>query len=147
MSDIKNKKKITREELKRQIEKMREADSQMVTGIFENKENEGGTITFSYKKYPQDKIETYTMTDGKRYTIPKGVAKHLNNQCYYKEYLPMTVEGSEEVLQSGHSPDARGRSKVMQMSRKIHRYGFKNLEFMEDDYDNVQRDAIEVTHV
>ena len=69
----------------------------MVTGIFKNLENPatdggGGSVVFSYKYYPGDENKIYELFDGERYTLPRGVARHLNNNCYYKEYQHLQGE-------------------------------------------------------
>lgn len=61
------------------IEKMRDEDSRMVTGIFRNMEVPGGDFELSYKMYPGDTIKTYHFEDGKEATIPIGLAKYINN--------------------------------------------------------------------
>lgn len=67
-----------KKKLKATIEANREEDSKMVTGKFKNLESKGGSLTFSYRKYKEDPYRTYTFIDGNTYTIPLGVAKHLN---------------------------------------------------------------------
>src|SRR5690606_36625164 len=78
--------KRTKEEVARWIAQMRERDSEMVAGIFQNKENPGGSVSFSFKLYPGDDFVQYEFLDGERYLIPRGVARHLNNDCYTMEY-------------------------------------------------------------
>ena len=59
-------------------EKARKEDSKMVKGIFKNLEAPGGDVEFAFRKHKGDSIMIYTMKDGETYTIPLGVAKHLN---------------------------------------------------------------------
>jgi hypothetical protein len=61
------------------LEKMRKEDSKMVKGIFTCLEPKGGEVTFSYLKYKGETTKNYTLKDGKEYTLPLGVVKHLNN--------------------------------------------------------------------
>lgn len=70
-------------------QKQRDEDSKMVTGVFENEEVSGGDVTFTYKAYKEDPHRQYHLEDGKTYTIPLGVAKHINNTTKHKkhEYL------------------------------------------------------------
>ena len=80
-------KKITREELARQIKKNRDRDAELVTGVFKNLENPAtnggrGSVVFSYKFYSDDPNTVYELCDGERYTLSRGVARHLNNNCY-----------------------------------------------------------------
>lgn len=58
--------------------KQQKADNKLVTGIFKNLEDPGGTIQFPYRKHKEDDIVTYTLTDGERYDLPLCVARHLN---------------------------------------------------------------------
>lgn len=142
-------KKITREELARQISKMRERDSEMVTGIFKNHENPAtaggrGSVVFAYKYYPGDDYVTYELCDGERYQLPRGVARHLNNNCFYREYQHLPGEYGESGIRGGVS-DGRLKSQSMQMSRKVHRYAFHSLEYMDDDPEMMPTNLTEVT--
>ncbi len=67
----------------------RDEDSRVVTGIFKNLETKGGDITFTYRKYKEDPYQTFHFEDGKSYSIPIGVAKHLKEMTKVKrnEYL------------------------------------------------------------
>lgn len=74
--------KLTKEgKLKAQelYEKQKDADSKPVTGMFKNLEDTGGSFSFMYKKYKGDPHQRYTLKDGQTYTIPLGVAKHINS--------------------------------------------------------------------
>ncbi len=68
---------------KLRIEEERGRDARLVSGIFKFHEVPGGTISFPFRKYPKDKIITYTFKDGERYTIPVAVADHLNENVSY----------------------------------------------------------------
>lgn len=68
------------------LEKMREEDSKIVSGIFKNLEAPGCNAEFSYKYYKGEPIRTYNLEDGKKYDIPLGVAKHINKQCRYVKH-------------------------------------------------------------
>jgi len=141
--------KISKAEGARRIARQRERDSEMVTGIFRNLENPGtngarGSIAFGYKAYPGDDIVTYEFCDNERYTIPRGVARHLNNNCYYKEYQHLPGEEGLTGVR-GAQADGRLRAHTMQTARKIHRCQFRSLEFMDDDVEMNAADIIEVT--
>lgn len=141
--------KMSKTEASKQISKMRERDSEMVTGIFKNLENPGvngskGSLSFGYKAYPGDDYVFYELWDGERYTIPRGVARHLNNNCYYKEY--QHLQGEEGITGvRGAQGDGRLRTQHMQAARKIHRFEFRSLEFMDDDIEMQPVDLVEVT--
>jgi hypothetical protein len=143
-------KKINREELAKQIRKMRDRDAELVTGIFKNLENPStnggrGSVIFSYKYYPGEANQVYELWDGERYTIPRGVARHLNNNCYYKEYQHLQGEYGEQGIRGGYNPDGRLQSNSLQTARKVHRYAFHSLEYMDDDADMYPSNLIEVT--
>ena len=59
--------KITKIELGKKLEAMRERDNELVTGIFRYIEHKGGTLRFRYKKYAQDEFKAYELTDGIKY--------------------------------------------------------------------------------
>jgi len=105
--------KLTEEELR----KMHKEDSKAVTGIFRNLESPGGALKFSFRKYKYDPTETYTFEDGKKYTVPKMVAKHINSNCYY--------DRQKWLL------DAQGNP-YQGIDKKVKRYSFESLEFSED---------------
>lgn len=143
--------KITRDELQKQIKKMRDRDAEMVSGIFKNLENPShqggrGAVVFTYKYYPNEEYATYELFDGEKYTLPRGVARHLNNNCYYKQYQPLsnTFENGMQV-QQGLDTSGRLNTNAMQMAKKIHRYAFHSLEYMDDDVDMYPTNLVEVT--
>ena len=96
----------------------RDKDREKVKGIFKFYEIPNGELSFVYKKYKEDDVETYTLVDGNIYTLPLGVAKHLNTSGSYPvhEYLK----------------DASGKS-VVKVGQKVRRYGFQSLEFVDID--------------
>lgn len=143
--------KVTRDELDKQIKKMRDRDSEKVTGIFKNLENPAsngslGMLQFSYKAYPGDENEMYELFDGERYSLPRGVARHLNNNCYYKEYQHLTGEFGQQGMRGAINPDGRLATKNIQTAKKIHRYAFHSLEYMDDDMDMYPSNLVEVTN-
>lgn len=145
-----NPKKITREEFSKQIKKMRDRDAELVTGIFKNLENPAtaggrGSVVFSYKYYPNEDNTIYELYDGEKYTLPRGVARHLNNNCYYKEYQHLQGEFGQQGVRSGVNPDGRQNANALQMARKVHRYAFHSLEYMDDDVDMYPTNLVEVT--
>ena len=142
-------KKMTREEVAKDIQRMRDRDAEKVTGIFKNLENPAGNggrgaVLFSYKCYPGDDNEVYELLDGERYTLPRGVARHLNTNCFYREYQHMDGQRGADGIRQG-AADGRLQAASMQMSRKVHRYAFHSLEFMDDDLDMIPSNLTEVT--
>lgn len=104
----------------------RDRDREMVRGIFRFYEVPGGTLSFSFRKYREDEIETYTLNDGEIYTIPRGVAHHLSNNCWYPEYE--------------YKRDENMRNTAM-LSKKKRRCSFDPLDFMDIDELNELRPA------
>lgn len=103
-------------EISPEIMKLKERDSKMVRGKFIFHEVPGGKMDFSYLAYPGESIKTYSMTDGEIQTIPYGVAKHLNTNCWYPTYK--------------YSNDDQGRPS-MKIGQKVRRCSFQSLEFMD----------------
>ena len=96
----------------------REKDREMVRGIFDFKEVPGGQMQFCYKYYDGDEVETYTLVDGETYTIPRGVARHLNNNCWYPVHH-FAVDGDGKP--------------IAKIGQKVRRCSFNSLEFLDDD--------------
>ncbi len=109
----KPKKKLTPDE----VEYMRQKDRELVRGIFRFFEVPGGNMSFSFKKYKGDEVESYSMNDGEIYTIPRGVAMHISNDCWYPE--------------SNHRMDEHGRI-IAQVNKKKRRCSFEPLDFMDE---------------
>lgn len=101
---------------KKDLKAMRDKDREMVRGIFRFFEVPGGTMAFSFRKYKEDEIETYTLVDGSIYTIPRGVAHHLSNNCWYPEHA--------------YKMDEKNVPSVQVMKKK-RRCSFEPLDFMD----------------
>jgi hypothetical protein len=108
--------KEKRDKIKAQLELQRKKDREMVRGIFRFHEVPGGNMRFPFKKYKGDPLETFDMNDGEVYTIPLGVAKHLNTNCWYPSYT--------------FKNDEAGRPSVS-VAEKIRRCSFQSLEFVD----------------
>lgn len=123
----------TRDQAELRRKAMRDKEREMVKGIFRDYECAGGEVSFSFKKYKEDPIENFTLKDGQVYTVPLGVAKHLNMNCNY---------GVHE-----YSVDAEGR-KIQVIGQKVHRYGFSSLDFMDPEALGMkQSNIVTVQHV
>lgn len=94
----------------------RNKDREMVRGKFIFHEVPGGKMSFPFRAYKGDPIVTYNMSDGEVLSIPIGVAKHLNNNCWYPAY---DFKSNEE-----------GRPACTVVS-KIRRCSFQSLEFLD----------------
>ena len=134
-----------REEFRKKIEKMRERDSELVTGIFKNMENPGGSIEFNIKLYPGDDYVRYHLIDGERYQIPRGVAKHISKNCFVKEYKNMGMQNfNGSRVQHATHDGSLGGTPTWQVESKRYRFSFQSLEYMDDGADFNQNDIAQV---
>ena len=120
-------------------DKMREK----VTGIFRFFEVPGGHVMFNYREFKEDPIERYDMVDGETYTIPLGVARHLNRNCSYPEYgyfnaeAPMGTKAANPI-----------DSKIMRIAKSVRRMSFQSLEFIDiDEFPTSDKQIVEVQSV
>lgn len=97
---------------------MRDKHRELVKGIFRFHEVPGGTMQFSFKAFKEDPVENFTFIDGGVYTIPLGVAIHLNKNCWYPIHA--------------HQQDENGVHSI-KVSQKVHRVSFQSLEFVDLD--------------
>ena len=67
---------------KHSLKYLRDKDREKVKGIFRYHEVPGGNFSFSYRAYKEDQVENFSLNDGEVYTIPLGVARHLNKNCW-----------------------------------------------------------------
>ena len=107
-----------KETVKQNLRYQRDKDREMVKGIFKFYEVEGGGMSFVYKAYKEDPVERYDFVDGQIYTIPLGVAKHLNKNGWYPVHA--------------HLMDENGKA-TMKIGQKVRRFGFNSLEFVDLD--------------
>jgi hypothetical protein len=103
--------------------KERDRKREKVKGIFHNHECPGGATAFNFREFKGDPIEKYEFVDGGTYTIPLGVAIHLNKNCWYPEY---EFKKGLSGIRGGYGTDS---DSYMQISRKVKRFSFESLEF------------------
>ena len=107
---------------KASLKYQRDKDREQVKGIFKFYECPGSELSFCYRKYKEDPVERFTMIDGNVYTIPLGVAKHLNTSGQYPVHK--------------YLKDEQGKVS-MKVGQKVRRYGFQSLEFVDvDEFEN-----------
>ncbi len=106
------------EEIKKNAQYLRDKDREPVRGIFRFHEVPGGTMSFSIKIHKADHVENFTLLDGEVYTLPLGVAKHLNKNCWYPVHSYATDEGGKPLMKIG---------------QKVRRCSFQSLEFVDID--------------
>lgn len=107
-----------RDALKVNLKHMRDKDREMVKGKFIFHEVPGGRMEFVYRAYKEDQVEKYDLLDGEIYTIPLGVARHLNKNCWYPVH--------------SYALDDLGRAS-MKIGQKVRRCSFQSLEFVDID--------------
>lgn len=121
------------------IKYQHDKDREPVKGIFKYYEVPGGCLEFNYRAYKEDPIEFFSLIDGQVYTIPLGIAKHLNKSGWYPEY---EYYQSDKTTARAFSPEGH----VMRVAKKVRRYGFQSLEFVDiDDLSEVGTGIVEVT--
>lgn len=125
---------------------LRDKDREMVRGVFRFNECPGGSLSFVFKKYKEDPVERYDFVDGEVYTIPLGVALHLNKNMWYPIYDYNKTEGTQGAAPVGAMPV--GGSFIQKITQKVRRAGFQSLEFMDiEDIDSVGKSIITVENV
>lgn len=105
-------------ERKKILECMKAKDREPVKGIFRFHEVPGGSMSFNYKKYKGEPVERFDLKDGEVYTIPLGVAKHLNKNGWYPVH--------------SYRQNENGASSMM-VGKKVRRFSFQSLEFVDMD--------------
>lgn len=141
----------TKEAKKLNLKYMRDKDREKVTGVFRYYEVPGGVMEFVYREYKEDPVEKYRMFDGEVYTIPRGVMRHLNKNGWYPEYEHyqtdrggLTQLGKYGPMVAGINPDVPHIG--MRVGKKVKRFAFESMEFLElDDVPQAQR-IITVEH-
>jgi len=113
----KEKPKIDRAELAKKIKYQRDKEKEKVRGIFRYHEVPGGNVEFVYGPvYKGDQTEKYNLFDGQIYTLPLGVAKHLNKNCWYPIHSFMMDENNRPTAKIG---------------QRVRRMSFQSLEFVD----------------
>lgn len=97
---------------------LRDKDREKVKGIFRFHEVPGGSMSFNFKAYKEDPVETFNLVDGEVYTIPLGVAKHLNKNLKYPIHHYLMGEGNTHT---------------MKVKQWIRRASFQSLEFIDSE--------------
>lgn len=161
----KDEKKLTKIELQKNLEAMRERDNELVTGIFRYIEHPRSVLRFRYKKYAGDEYKAYELWDGERYRLPRMVARHLNQNVHYIDYKHMPGQQGALGIRAASTQDPRGGGSLrshsagefsdglmrnniaLQCVTKVPRCEFRSLEFMDDDLDLNQANISEVRRV
>lgn len=124
MAESTEKKETKKINLKYQHDK----DREQVKGIFRFYECPGAMLSFVYRAYKEDDVERFDLLDGQVYSIPLGVARHLNKSGRYPIH---EYKMNENGVASQH------------IGKKVARYGFQSLEFVDiSDIDATGSDGI-----
>ena len=122
--------KLTKEQLAKKIAYLRDKDKEVVRGKFHYHEVPGGCLQFTYKYWPGEQPQNYTLYDGEIYSLPLGVAKHLNKNIAYPNYGH--IDGTEIGVQTGLPASLYGVSgKNMKITQMVRRCSFQSLEFVD----------------
>lgn len=104
-------------DVKAALEIQRLKDREIVKGIFRFHEVPNGRMEFVFKKYKKDPVEKFILNDGQVYSVPLGVAKHLNTNVSYPIYSHTIV-------------NEQGVSELV-VKERIRRCSFQGLEFID----------------
>lgn len=95
---------------------LRDKHREKVRGKFIFHEVAGGIMKFPFKEFKGDQLQRYELKDGEIYTLPLGVARHLNKNCWYPQH--------HYLLDEKGAPS-------MQIGKKVRRCSFQSLEFVD----------------
>jgi hypothetical protein len=124
MSQAKKEAVTPKKNLKYERDKARE----IVKGIFKFYEVPGGSLSFVFREFKEDKTERYDMMDGEIYSIPLGVARHLNKNGWYPLYNFVPGDNS---MQTGVAVQGFANNSVQKITQKVRRFAFNSLEFVD----------------
>lgn len=135
---------VKKEMDKKELKARRDRERELVKGVFKFYEAPGQTLRFVFRKWKEDPVETYELTDEEEYTIPLGVAIHLNENGWYPQ--------NEYILNPGDMPKImlnNNRQKYMyKVGKKTHRFGFQSMDFRDvGQYDNHDKKIVTVQHL
>lgn len=122
-------KESIKKDLKPSLKVQRDRDRELVRGVFRFAEVPGGSMSFVFKKYKEDPVERFDLVDGEIYTLPLGVAKHLNNNLWYPQHA--------------HAVDGNGNP-IAIIGKKVRRATFQSLEFTDIEELNAPADLVTV---
>lgn len=117
---------------KHSLKYLRDKDREKVKGIFRYHEIPGGNFSFSYRAYKEDQVENFCLNDGEVYTLPLGVARHLNKNCWYPVH--------QYVLNDQGKPSQR-------VAERVRRCSFQSLEFVDIEDLTPAKDIITVENI
>lgn len=113
---------------KEKMRRKRDKYRTLVKGIFRFYEAPGGVLEFVYNEFEGDPVERYSLTDGHYAELPLGVAIHLNKNGWYPQHRQLLDENGKPATDVG---------------KKIYRFGFQSLDFMDETGFDKQRNVIQ----
>lgn len=96
-------------------DELRQEDSKPVRGIFRSLIPVGGSVQFYFRKWKGDPVEKYDLRDGEIYTLPKGVVRHLQENCWEPIH--------------GFTMDENNRQAINKLGKKIKRFTFEPIDY------------------
>lgn len=115
------------------IDQIKARDTTMVTGVFRNLEKPGETVRdVPFRMHKGSPITTHTFHDGGIYTIPYGLAYHLEHKCNKIQYKRGNgVAGSSKYDSAGiaigaSSPGMEGGQQAIESY--LPRYSFLSVD-------------------
>jgi hypothetical protein len=104
----------------------RKKEAELVRGIFRNYENPGGYLGFTAPAFDgkpgkEEANKKWEFWDTKEYTIPRGLAFHLNNNLKYPVYRNLDIPGVDALCE---------------VESFFHRVAFHPIGF--DDFDDIK---------
>lgn len=139
---------MTKQEFEKTIKSMRDKDAELMNIRFRNVENRAGKgslgiLRFGHKIYPGDQFEFYELQDGETYRLPRGVVKHLRNNCFYLNYQRLDgALGNAGIAMA--APDGRLSQKSMYAQSKVYRFACDSLDFDDEDTELTRSNLIQV---
>lgn len=106
---------------------LRDRDKEMVRGKFIFHECSGGVLEFVFRAYKEDPLERYSLIDGQIYSIPLGVARHLNKNCYTPRYE--YIKGDKDTV----AVSSFQGGNMVKVTHKERRCSFQSLEFIDSE--------------
>lgn len=136
--------KKSKTELVKELEKKRVRDAEMVVCKFKNDENPGRSLVFTYRRYKDQKPESYKFICGETYQIPRGVRNHVRGLAIPEyEYL----RGNDGVMGGmAHNRNQMQGQPIMQIKKKKYRFQFLDLDYLEESEDYGTSNVVEVTY-
>lgn len=79
---------------------MSDEESKLVKGRFRFYDPPGGSAEFYFKKYKDEPIKRYTLTDDEIHEIPLSVARHINESASEEHHKYLLDENGEPIKSS-----------------------------------------------